>query len=163
MTQPRGYTTVQIGLHWIVAVLIVLQYVFKDAISAAWRALRLGQETGFDPLVAQHVFGGILIMVLVVWRLVLRARHGAPPPPDQEAPALKLLAKATHGLLYLLMLGLPVSGAVAWFGGVGPAAGTHEVMKTLLLLLVLLHVVGALYHQFVLKTNLMARMKRSTA
>jgi cytochrome b561 len=31
----------------------------------------------------------------------------------------------------------------------------------ILLALVALHVVGALYHQFVLKTNLLARMKRA--
>ena len=160
MPQPKGYTSAQIGLHWLVAVLIVLQYVFNDAIGAAWEALRKGQEGAFDPMVAQHVFGGLLIGALVIWRVVLRLRHGAPPPPEQEAPALQLVAKATHGLLYLLMLGLPLSGAVAWFGGVGAAAGGHGVMKTLLLLLVLLHVLGALYHQFVLKTNLLARMKR---
>ena len=36
----------------------------------------------------------------------------------------------------------------------------NEVLKTLLLLLIALHVAAALVHQFIFKTNLMARMKR---
>lgn len=160
MPQAKGYTTAQIGLHWVVAVLILLQYLFDESIGEAWDALREGQEAAFDPLVPLHVFGGLLIGLLVVWRLALRMRHGAPAAPEGEPPQLQIAAKLTHGLLYVLMLGMPLSGALAWFGGVEPAAEAHEVMKTLLLVLVLLHIAGALYHQFVLKTNLLARMKR---
>lgn len=160
MTQPKGYSITQIGLHWIVALLILLQYVLNDSISRAWRAYVEGREITFDPLVAQHVFGGILIAILVLWRIALRVRHGAPPPPEEEAPALKLVAKATHGLLYALMLLLPLSGGLAWFMDVRPAAEAHEIMKALLMLLVGLHIAGALYHQFVLRNNLIGRMKR---
>lgn len=158
---PAGYTRTQIRLHWIVGLLIVPQFVFHDAISEAWDAARRGIETsGIDPLVPAHVFGGLAVFALVIWRLVLRARLGAPPPPEAEHPALKLAAKATHAALYLLLLLLPVSGAVAWFGGVEGAADGHEVMKTALLALVVLHVLGALFHQVVLKTDVLTRMKR---
>lgn len=162
MPEPKGYSSTQIGLHWIVAILLILQFVLNDSISAAWRAFVDGHEIAFNPLVAQHVFGGILIALLVVWRIALRMRRGAPPPPAEEAPALKLVAKATHGLLYVLMLTLPLSGAAAWFFAVRPAAEVHEVMKTVLIVLVGLHIVGALYHQLVLKNNLMERMKRAS-
>lgn len=158
--EPKGYSAVQIGLHWLVAVLILLQFVLHDSISAAWRAIRRGQEAGFDPLVAQHVLGGIAIFALVVWRIALRRRRGVPPLPKEESPALQLVAKATHAGLYLMMLALPISGAAAWFGGVGAAAEAHEVGKAILLLLVALHVVGALYHQFVLRDGIMQRMRR---
>lgn len=160
MAQPKGYSIAQIGLHWIVTLLIVLQYVLHDSISRAWRAHVEGREITFDPLVAQHVFGGVLIAILVLWRIALRVRRGAPPPPEEEAPALRLVAKGTHGLLYVLMLLLPLSGGLAWFMDVRPAAGAHEIMKTLLMLLVGLHIAGALYHQFVLGNNLIGRMKR---
>ena len=43
---------------------------------------------------------------------------------------------------------------------VRPAAEAHEIMKALLMLLVGLHIAGALYHQFVLRNNLIGRMKR---
>lgn len=158
---PAGYSRAQIRLHWIVALLIVPQFVFHDAMSEAWDAARRGVEaTGIDPLVPAHVFGGLAILALVVWRLVLRARLGAPAAPDAEHPALKLVAKLTHGALYLLLILLPVSGAVAWFGGVEGAADGHEVMKTVLLALVVLHVLGALFHQVVLKSDVLTRMKR---
>lgn len=38
MTSPSGYTRLQIVLHWFAALLILQQYVFKDAIAAAWDA-----------------------------------------------------------------------------------------------------------------------------
>lgn len=160
-TTPAGYTRTQIRLHWIVALLIVPQFVFHDAISEAWEAAQRGVETaGINPLVPAHVFGGLAILALVIWRLVLRARLGAPPPPEAEHPALKLVAKVTHGALYLLLILLPVSGGVAWFGGVAAAADNHELFKTALLALVVLHVLGALFHQVVLKSDVLTRMKR---
>ena len=161
MSAPKGYSRAQIALHWIVAALIVPQFVLHDGIAEAWDKLEDGIAAGFDPLVAGHVVGGIAILALVIWRLSLRARRGAPPPPEAEHPALKLVAKATHGGLYLLLVLMPVSGLAAWFGGVEAAAEAHETMKVALLALVLLHVAGALYQQFVLKTNLMERMKRA--
>ena len=160
MAHPTGYTRTQIRLHWIV----VLAH--RPAIHPA-RDHRRGRGTAarrgrgrLDPLIAQHVLMGGLVAVLVVWRLGLRLTHGAPPPPEGEHPALKLVAHATHWAFYALMLLLPVSGGAAWFGGVEAAAEAHEVLKTLLLLLIALHVAAALVHQFIFKTNLMARMKR---
>jgi cytochrome b561 len=163
MAKPTGYTRTQIRLHWIVVALIALQYVLHDTISDAWDAVLDGAEVGFDPLIAQHVLMGGLVAILAFWRLGLRLTHGAPPPPEREHPALKLLAHATHWAFYALMVLMPVSGAVAWFGGVEGAAQGHNVMKVLLLALIALHVAGALFHQFVLKTGVMARMKRPVA
>lgn len=159
MTASLGYSRAQILLHWAVAALIVPQFLLSEGISHAFDTFLERGEVAFSPLVAAHVIGGALIGLLVLWRLSLRLTHGAPPPPEAEHPALKLVAKAVHGLLYLLLVLLPVSGSVAWFGGVEAAGEAHEVMKAALMALVALHVIGALYHQFVLKTNLLARMK----
>ena len=163
MAEVKGYSATQIALHWIVALLIAAQFLLNDAIGSAFRAAMRGEEVGFNPLVAAHVFGGIAILVLVLWRIVLRKTRGAPLPPAEEAPPLQLLAKLTHGGLYLLMIVLVPTGGAAWFLGNRGAAEVHEVLTSLLLVLVGLHVIGALYHQFVLKTNLMERMKRPAA
>lgn len=160
MAEVKGYSRAQILLHWIVALLIIPQFLLHDAMKEAWRAFEQGQEVAFDPLVAAHVFTGIAILALVMWRVSLKATRGAPPPPEAEHPALKAVAKATHAGLYLLLIMLTVSGGLAWFGGQEAAAEAHEVLKTLLLVLIVLHVVGALFQQFVLKTNIMERMKR---
>jgi len=157
---PIGYTRTQIILHWLVFVLVVLQFVLHDSIAEAWEKIEDGIEVGFDPLVAQHVFTGLLILVLVVVRMAIKAKRGAPPLPENEPAVLKLAAHGTHLALYALLILMPVSGAVAWFGGVEKAADGHEAMKVLVLVLVALHVAGALFQHFILKSDVLNRMRK---
>jgi cytochrome b561 len=159
MAHPTGYSASQIWLHWLVALLIVPQFVLNDAIGGAWRAILRGQEVTPSILIVLHIVVGVTILALVLWRLVLRVRHGAPLPPAEEAPSLQLAGKLTHAALYLLLIALSVTGGLAWFVDIKVLGGAHEVLTKLLLILVGLHVAGALYQQFVLKTNLIARMK----
>jgi cytochrome b561 len=157
-TVPSGYSRLQIVLHWLVFALIAQQYLFKGAISAAWDRVTDGMEIGFDPLVFTHVGGGALVLLFAMWRISLCARHGV--PEAIEANKLQgALAKLTHFGLYALMILMPVSGSVAWFGGVEAAAQGHNVMKIVLLALVALHVLGAFYHHFVLRDGTLARMR----
>ena len=158
---PSHYSSIQIALHWVIVLLIAFQFLVHDPMSEAWRQFVKGQEVTPTALVAAHVFAGIAVLVLLVWRLFLRMTRGVPPLPAEESAILKLIAHLTHWGLYALMVLVPISGLVAWFGGVEAAAEGHEVLKTLLLILVVLHVAGVFYHQFVLKTNLMDRMRKS--
>ena len=160
MAVPTGFSAAQIRLHWIVFVLIVAQYVLHEGISQAWDAVERGQAVGFNPLVASHVFFGMLVLALTLWRLTIRARRGAPTPPENEPPLLKLAASATHFALYALLLLMPLSGMAAWFGGAGMAGEAHEIMRIVLLALIALHIAGALYHQFVLRSDVLSRMRR---
>jgi len=157
---PAGYSRAQIALHWLAFALIAQQYLFKDAISAAWDRITDGLAAGFDPLVLGHVAGGALVAILAAWRLTLRARRGVPAPIEGNR-LQGILARLTHVGLYALMILMPLSGAVAWFGGVAQAAQGHNVLKIVLLALIALHVVGALYHQFVLRDGTLARMRRA--
>lgn len=157
---PQGYTRLQIILHWLIFALIAAQFIFHDAISDAFRSLvRTG---GFDanPLVFQHVFTGILILILVGWRFFIKSRRGAPTLPENEPALLKLAAHGTHILLYLLMVFVPITGLVAWFSISRGAGEVHEVLKSVLLVVILLHIAGALFQKFVLKSNVMERMIR---
>lgn len=160
MKKPTGYSRPQIILHWLVFVLIVLQFVLHEPIAEAWEIVEDGGTPAFNPVVAGHVFGGIAILGLALWRIVLRQSRGAPPPPETEPAALRAAAHLGHIALYGLMILMPVSGAIAWFGKVEAAAEAHEMLKPLMLALVAIHVLAALWHQFWLKDNLMARMKR---
>ncbi|ALG89415.1 MULTISPECIES: cytochrome b [Actibacterium] len=163
MPSPTGYSRLQIRLHWIIAALIILQYLLHESIVAAWELLEEGGTVDFSPLIASHVFGGLLVLVLALWRLVVRMQRGAPVPPEEEHPALKMAAAVIHWSFYALMIVMPITGALAWFGRVDAAAGVHSALRILLLALFLIHVVAALYHQFVLKTNVMMRMKQPEA
>lgn len=160
MPQPKGYTLLQIVLHWLVFLLVALQFLFSDSISGAFKAfLRTGS---FEPsaLVFAHVAGGGAILLLVIWRMTIKAKRGAPPLPADEPPLLRIAAHFAHLGLYALLILTAFSGAMAWFGGFAWAGETHEVMKTLLMLLVILHIAGALYQQLILKSDVMKRMGR---
>lgn len=160
MSQVTGYSRAQIALHWAVLLLMVGSYLTSEAMGAAWRALHDGRDA-FGTTATAHVWLGIAILALVVIRLAMRLTRGAPALPPGGNPVIDLIARLTHVGLYLLLVLIPVSGLAAWFGGVDAAGGAHEVMFNLAVLLVLLHVVGAVYHQFILKDGLMERMKRA--
>jgi len=71
------------------------------------------------------------------------------------------LSHLAHLAIYALLILLPVTGALAWGGRMEAAGDAHEVLKTLLLLLVIAHVGAVAVHQLVWKTGLMKRMMRA--
>lgn len=154
--RPLGYSTTQIVLHWLIAALVLFQAFVNEGIKELWEAVDKGEAVAGGPHL--HVAIGMLIFALAVWRVVLRLMRGAPPAPAGEHPALKFVAVATHVLLYALIFIMPLSGAMAWFFGVGQAAGVHATLKVVLLALVALHIVGALAHMFVFRTGVMRRI-----
>ncbi|MFD1196345.1 cytochrome b [Seohaeicola saemankumensis] len=159
-SSPRAYSRLQIRLHWLIFGLLVLQYLLHEPITEAFDMIENGLVPAFNPLVASHVFGGFLIFVLTATRLYVRAGRGVPPLPDTDPPLQRIAAHVTHYSLYALLIALPISGAVAWYRANEAAAEAHGVMRLILLGLVALHVVAALYHQFVLKDGLMRRMRK---
>src|SRR5690606_11102504 len=140
--------------------LMGLRYRSSDMMTAAWGAIHEGRDA-FGTTAAAHVWIGVAILVLALVRVAIRVRRGAPDLPEGGHPVANLIAKLTHLGLYGLLLLIPVSGLMAWFGGVDAAGEVHEVMFNLGIALVILHVVGALYHQLVLKDGLMDRMNRA--
>jgi cytochrome b561 len=163
VTHPAAYSRAQIALHWSIVALVAAQYIFKDAIATAWTSWRETGAFAFSPLIPAHMAGGGLILALVLWRIALRKTRGAPAAPADESPAIKALATVSHASLNIVLILLSISGMVAWFGGVVPAAQAHNVLKVVLLGLVVLHVMAALYHHVVLKHDVLRRMIRPVA
>lgn len=157
MPRPATYSRMQVGLHWIVVLLLAAQYLLHERIEDAWEA-RLDGTLPNEPFVNPHTVIGLLILVLAVWRIVLRLRRAAPAPPENEARAMKALASGAHLAFYVLLIAMPLSGALAWVTGLELPAAAHEVAAKLLLALIALHVAGALVHAFWLKSGVMARM-----
>jgi len=158
MAKPTGYTRLQVRLHWIIALLIIAQFVLNEGIENAWDKIEKGGAMEFSPLVAAHVGGGILILLLALWRISVKIKLGSPALPENEPKWQKIAAHATHGFLYLLLILIPLSGLSAWFGGILPAAEAHEFLAGALMFLVALHFAAAMYHHFVLKTDILRRM-----
>ncbi len=155
-----GYSRTQIALHWAIALLILLQFLGGDFVSEYYeKVVDSGAQQNAAPILAKaHVILGIATVALMVLRLVVRLWQGVPDAPADEDPRLKLVAKLTHGLLYLALFLVPVSGLVGWFGANTLAAFVHTTLTSVLLAFVGLHVAAALYHHFILKNNLLARI-----
>lgn len=159
MSSPAKYSKPQIVLHWGMALLFFVSFVSHEGMKDAWRALVRTGEPAMSVGAAVHVWVGVLLLGLVAVRIVTRLLKGAPEAVETGNKLLDLSAKIAHLALYGVMILVPLSGALAWFGGVRDASEVHEVMFTAGLTLVGLHIVAALYHQFILKDGLMQRMR----
>jgi cytochrome b561 len=116
---------------------------------------------------------GVLLLTLfrIVWWLVADRR---PVPPAGQPGWQKFMAKAVHFALYAVVLVTASSGiATIVLSGALPAIigsatlpnletvlprAVHGVMSRVMLGLLALHVGAALYHQFIRRDRLLARM-----
>lgn len=152
----------QVALHWIVVILVAFQFLAHDAIEQSWRAWIRNHTSSADTAVLtyMHIGAGLLVLILALTRIYLRITRGAPPPPADEPRLLQWSGEAVHGLIYLLLILLPVTGAVAWFLGIELAGAAHEVLQNVLLAAIALHVAGALFQHFVRRSQVLMRMFR---
>jgi cytochrome b561 len=161
MTRPDTYSKLQIRLHWISVALVALQYALHDGIAAAYdQAIETGTYA-LSPPVIGHSAGGLIILGLAIWRLMLRRERGVPGPPEGEPEVFQKLSHWAHIGFYALLIGLPITGVMAWGGRIEAAGDIHEVLRALLILLILAHVGAVVIHQVVWKTGLITRMTRS--
>ena len=163
MASPTGYSGPQILLHWVIGLMIIFQLIFGEAMGMAWRSFETGAVPVMGAMVWAHILVGGAVLALVAWRLALRLTRGVPPPPATGARPLRLAAHVAHWALYALMVLFPVTGLLAWFGGLAQLAEVHQAMKPVAVLLILLHLVAALWHQLMVKDNLLSRMKTPQA
>lgn len=167
------YHPVLVFLHWLLAILLIA------ALSVGTFVLDPIPESDPAKLDAlrPHMIVGLVILALMIVRLVVRLRSTHPPEADIGVPLLNTLARLAHWALYIAVFGLIGSGIAMSiqaglppivFGGSGdplPASfndlaprAAHGIFATLLALLIAGHVAAALYHQFVRKDGLLARM-----
>jgi cytochrome b561 len=160
MPAQVGYTRLQIMLHWLTVLLVALQYIFHDGIVAAFdQGLEAGAMT-FTPAALAHMTGGALILGLASWRLLLRSESPPPPPPDGEPAWASWLSPLAHKIFYILLLALPITGALAWGMPSEFMADTHGALRAALLFLILAHLGAVILHVTVWKTGLIRRMTR---
>lgn len=160
-----------IVLHWITALLVVALF----ALAEIWGFLPHGP--GRRALQELHVSLGCILVVIVVARLAWRI-FGANRLPH---PGLMgKLAQAGHGMLYLLLITMAITGPLKrWAGGHAlnvfwlfslpspmaaqpmlraPIGFIHVWVAWGIILLAGLHAVVALHHHHVLKDGVLRRM-----
>ena len=154
----QKYSNLQKWLHWIFVILIVAQFVVDEPIAQAFERRLEGREVEPNALIGLHLFFGGAIFLLIVTRLWVRNEQGVPAYLKENAPLMEIASKVVHWSFYGVLLLLPLSGGFAWFQLSEGASNAHELLKTVLLFLVVLHVGASLFHYFVLKSNLFKRM-----
>lgn len=160
-------------LHWLMAVMI-LAMLFIGVFMAA----TVGPV--YHTLVDLHRPLGIAILLLALVRLANRFLFRAPPLPDTLPPALKFAARASHVVLYALMIAQPLVGwgmlsagaypVTMWGGASLPPILPHDtaLFATLrhlhswlafsLFAVVLAHLGAALLHGLVLRDDVFPSM-----
>ncbi len=171
-TTSLRYSNVAIILHWSIALLLIYMLFWGESLIKA-----PGGGTPSSPML--HVSLGLSILILSLARLVWRLINK--PPEDVPMPAWQAMSShIIHWGFYALLILIPLSGmaaldhsiirhpdyasltyfnlfpvphfALGWFGS------AHDLLTKVAIGLLILHVLGALKHQFIDKDNLLKRM-----
>ncbi len=168
---PKRYHPLQVTLHWLVVILVFGAFVIGKSMS--------GQPNDTEKLtpLALHMGVGILTLLVIVVRFVVKLKLPNPKHASAGNAVFDWIGKAVHYALYLLVFLMAVSGmslsleaglpSIVFFGSGASlpadffdftARMLHGFIAPALVLLVLLHVGAAFYHQLALKDNLLSRM-----
>lgn len=173
--QANKYGVVQIALHWLIAVTI-----FGLFGLGLWMVDLTYYSSWYRTAPDLHRSIGVIVVSLMVLRLLWRLANPKVEPIATHKNWERKLAHLTHGLMYLLMLLLAVSGYMIttakgqplnvfdWFSipaisfdieyQEDIAGDLHEIFAWSLIGLAALHIVGALKHHFVDRDNTLKRM-----
>ena len=147
--RPEGrYSTGQIVAHWTVVFLVLFQFATGDQMSAAYAvAVDFGQLPA-DGILVVHGLIGTSILAAMLWRLALRLRYGAPPPPDTEPRPLQYVSRGVHYAFYAALIAMPLAGMAALWLKIGIIGTLHAWTAYLVAILAVAHISGALWHAF---------------
>jgi cytochrome b561 len=163
--------------HWLIAALIFAQYVL------GWLAASWGLSPTKINLFVWHKSLGILVLALVILRLLNRLTKPTPALPAAMPAWERTAARASHALLYLAMIAMPITGWVIhsasgvpfrifWQVPLPPlvapdkhtadlAAVAHFSLGVVFVALIVLHVGAALRHHFIKHDDVLTRMMSS--
>ena len=158
--------------HWLTALLIFIQI----PLGIYAREIKLS-PLKFD-LFVWHKSIGFVILLLTISRLLWRISGTVPTATGTAVQ--QTLAKVVHGVLYALILLLPLSGWIIssaanipinlfWLVELPAIAGPNEALKefaeavhgtcvALLVVVLALHIGAALRHHFILRDNILKRL-----
>jgi cytochrome b561 len=170
------YTTGARHFHWWTVVLLAFQVPLGLFMVRYAAATNFAEPSG--RMYDTHKVLGLAILALAVARLVYRLSRGAPPDEPTLEPWQKAVSHLTHWAIYGLLLIVPVLGwlAISYYGPFAPfgiplpsLAVQNDAMATrtfflhmlaayALILLVAMHVGAALFHYFIRRDGVLARM-----
>ncbi|MBM4234609.1 MAG: cytochrome b [Gammaproteobacteria bacterium] len=174
MSQLNRYPSAAIFMHWLMLILLAGAY----AMIELHDEFPDGSPT-YELLETWHYMLGLTVFVLVGLRLVLRSRYTAPPIYPLPPAWQHRLSRLVHGLLYALMIGMPIGGwlmlsakgeTIPFYGLTLPALvppnedlaelieEIHETIGLTGYYLIGLHALAALSHHYLIRDNTLQRM-----
>jgi cytochrome b561 len=166
------YDKVAIALHWITAVLVLTNFVLAES----WDYFAKPTQQSMQSL---HISFGVLLTATIIVRLVWRLLPGH-QVPSLEIGWVRRASKGAHYLLYALLIAAVVLGfllqwsrghPVSFFGldipgpyGQQARPVRHQIQELhnyvawTIIVIAALHAAAALYHHYVLKDRVLARM-----
>jgi cytochrome b561 len=168
------YAVPAIVLHWAVALIIFVSFpvglYMVDLPLSPWKL----------KIYSYHKWAGVTVFLLVLARILWRATHAPPALPGNLRPWERSLAGATHMLLYLLLVAIPLTGWLfssaagvqTVYFGVIPLPNLlgkdkmladlfrfiHMFLNFTLAGLVTLHIAAAIKHHFLDRDTVLSRM-----
>lgn len=174
MLARTSYTGTAKMLHWLIVALLIAQFIF------AWTMPEIRRNTPVTTLISLHFTFGVVVLAVAVIRLLVRLVRGAPTPEPGIPAWQETSSQIVHWLLYALLLIVPLLGwinadfrgmPIVMFGYEVPhliavrapgwqwTGDVHGLLANYVMLaLIGLHVVGALYHHFVMRDGVLRRM-----
>lgn len=174
-TQPDSrYSSPAIALHWLIALVLF------GMVGLGFFMTDMKMSPTKLQVYSWHKWLGVSVFFLVVVRLGWRIVRRPPPLPEGTSALMKLLVHGGHMMLYVVMLGVPLTGwlmssakgfQTVWFGVLplpdllgrdlalgGQLSQAHFALNVLMIVLVIGHVLAALAHQFIRKDGTLYRM-----
>jgi cytochrome b561 len=175
-SEGPSYSTAARRFHWWTVLLVAAQIPLGLFMVRYGAATEFAEPTG--KLYDIHKLIGMTILLLALARLAYRLAHGAPVDESTLEPWEKVVSHITHWAIYALLIVVPMLGwiAVSYYGPFEPfgiklpalaaqddAKATrvfffHMLAAYALILLLGMHVAGALMHYVIKKDGVLARM-----
>lgn len=164
--------------HWVLAIMLLGMYAFGTYLqNVEFTPDKIGDQIR---LIGIHKSVGTTILALVILRLLWRLINPQPPLPEDTPKIERFAAHAVHGILYLAMFALPITGwiysslagfPVSVFGlftlpDLVPVNkdltdlfhSIHGFCGDVLIVAFAIHVGAALFHHYYRKDTILLRM-----
>lgn len=177
------YDGIAMIIHWLTAVLMIYMVFFgEDLMKSGEKLAKVGDTASATVEPSIHVTLGVSIFLLTILRIIWRLTHTAPAYPASMKRYEVVGSKSLHGLFYLLLIAIPLTGWIT-FGGFSEEVPVmaqaqvfglfampqppftshlfkelHELGSNAAMVLIILHVLAALKHQFIDKDSILGRM-----
>ena len=170
LNNNQKYGIISIIFHWGMAIIILITFLLG-------KNLQDNFENYYFILKLHNSFG-LLIFILAIFRIIWKFLNIKPDASTNKIIFMKL-ASLTHIIFYIFFFIIPITGflltnlqgdMVNFFGTHLPnilernselkyyVHDMHYYLGNILLLILSLHILGALYHHFILRDNTLRRI-----